>query len=107
MVPLSMCIYMATLVLQEVKNLTLPDWVSDAVMEHMLNLTMYTSSLMFNTVTKNQLTAGIYRACDTYCIPWLERFYLGNLSKQPPTVANTLSTSNKDTFFSLSHCYPD
>ena len=44
--------------LQEIKNLTLPGWVSSTVMERLLNLSLYTGSLRFNSLEKQQLTAG-------------------------------------------------
>jgi hypothetical protein len=46
------------LFVEQTDNLTLPSWVNDTVMDRLLNLTQFTSSLMFNSLTKKQITAG-------------------------------------------------
>ena len=45
-------------VFQQINNLTLPDWVNDTLMGRLLNLTLYTGGLRFNTLKKKQLTAS-------------------------------------------------
>ena len=44
--------------MQQTLNLTLPKWVNATLMARLLNLTLYTDSLRFNSLTKKQLIAG-------------------------------------------------
>jgi hypothetical protein len=64
-----------TLYIEEIYKLNLSSWVTPTVMGRLRNLTVYTGSLLFNSVTKNRLTAGIQSRGPRQCHEALSLFW--------------------------------